>query len=37
MRESMDEVEFSRKKGKNQLRLVKYLAPAAPATAPEGE
>ncbi|HKI11904.1 MAG TPA: ATP-binding protein [Candidatus Acidoferrum sp.] len=37
MRESMDEVEFSRKKGKNQLRLVKYLAPAAPAAAPEGE
>jgi anti-sigma regulatory factor (Ser/Thr protein kinase) len=37
MRESMDEVEFSRKKGKNQLRLVKYLAPAAPARAPEGE
>ena len=37
MRESMDEVEFSRKKGKNQLRLVKYLAPAAPAVAPQGE
>ncbi|HKM80043.1 MAG TPA: ATP-binding protein [Candidatus Acidoferrum sp.] len=37
MRQSMDEVEFSRKKGKNQLRLVKYLAPAVPATAPEGE
>jgi serine/threonine-protein kinase RsbW len=37
MRQSMDEVEFSRKKGKNQLRLVKYLAPAAPAAAPEGE
>jgi serine/threonine-protein kinase RsbW len=30
MRQSMDEVEFSRKKGKNQLRLVKYLAPEAP-------
>jgi len=37
MRQSMDEVEFSRKKGKNQLRLVKYLAPAAPAVAPEGD
>ena len=37
MRQCMDEVEFSRKKGKNQLRLVKYMAPAAPAIAPEGE
>jgi len=37
MRQSMDEVEFTRKKGKNQLRLVKYLAPAAPAALPEGE
>ena len=37
MKQSMDEVEFSRKKGKNQLRLVKYLAPAAPAVAPEGD
>ena len=37
IRQSMDEVEFSRKKGKNQLRMVKYLAPAAPGTAPEGE
>ncbi len=37
MRQSMDEVEFSRKKGKNQLRLVKYLAPAASAAASEGE
>jgi serine/threonine-protein kinase RsbW len=26
MRQSMDKVEFSRKNGKNQLRLVKYLA-----------
>ena len=25
MKESMDKVEFSRQKGKNQLRLVKYL------------
>jgi serine/threonine-protein kinase RsbW len=37
MRQCMDEVVFSRKKGKNQLRLVKYLVPAAPAVAPEGE
>ena len=37
IRQSMDEVEFSRKKGKNQLRMVKYLAPVAPATAPEGD
>jgi len=37
MRQSMDEVEFSRKKGKNRLRLVKYLAPGATAAAPEGE
>ena len=28
IRESMDVVEFRRKKGKNQLRLVKYLSPA---------
>ena len=28
IRASMDVVEFSRKKGKNQLRLVKYLSPA---------
>ena len=27
IRESMDEVEFSRKKGKNLLRMVKYLSP----------
>jgi serine/threonine-protein kinase RsbW len=37
MRKSMDEVEFSRKKGKNQLRMVKYLAPATPDLKPEGE
>jgi anti-sigma regulatory factor (Ser/Thr protein kinase) len=30
MRQSMDEVEFSRSQGQNQLRLVKYLAPAKP-------
>ena len=35
MRESMDEVEFSRKKGKNHLRLVKYLVHLG--TAPEGD
>jgi anti-sigma regulatory factor (Ser/Thr protein kinase) len=28
IRQSMDEVEFKRAKGKNQLRLVKYLLPA---------
>ena len=27
IRESMDEVEFTRKKGKNLLRMVKYLSP----------
>lgn len=27
IRESMDVVEFSRKNGKNQLRMVKYLSP----------
>jgi len=37
IRQCMDEVEFSRKKGKNQLRMVKYVAPAAPAAAPGGE
>jgi len=37
MRQCMDEVEFSRKKGKNQLRMVKYVAPAATAAAPGGE
>jgi anti-sigma regulatory factor (Ser/Thr protein kinase) len=37
MRQSMDKVEFSRKKGKNQLRLVKYLAPAASVLPPEGD
>ena len=31
MKESMDEIEFSRKDGKNVLRMVKYLAP------PDGE
>jgi anti-sigma regulatory factor (Ser/Thr protein kinase) len=37
IRESMDEVEFSRKKGKNQLRMVKYLAPTPPVAGSEGE
>lgn len=31
IRESMDEVEFSRKKGKNLLRMVKYLSPTSQA------
>jgi serine/threonine-protein kinase RsbW len=30
MRQSMDKVEFSRSQGQNQLRLVKYQAPAKP-------
>lgn len=34
---SMDEVKFSRRNGKNQLRMVKYLAPAPPGKASEGE
>ena len=29
IQQSMDVVEFSRKKGKNQLRMVKYLPPAS--------
>lgn len=37
MRQSMDRVEFSREKGKNQLRMVKYLVPATQLTKPEGE
>jgi anti-sigma regulatory factor (Ser/Thr protein kinase) len=36
MRQSMDQVEFCRKKGKNQLRMVKYLASAKPVKRPEG-
>jgi anti-sigma regulatory factor (Ser/Thr protein kinase) len=32
--QSMDEVEYSHKNGKNQLRMVKYVIPAAK---PEGE
>jgi serine/threonine-protein kinase RsbW len=37
IRESMDEVEFSRKKGKNLLRMVKYLMPTPQAATSEGE
>ena len=37
IRQSMDEVEFSRKKGKNLLRMVKYLSPTPQAAASEGE
>jgi len=37
IRQSMDQVEFCRKKGKNQLRLVKFQSPAARASKPEGE
>jgi anti-sigma regulatory factor (Ser/Thr protein kinase) len=35
IRQSMDEVEFSRKKGKNLLRMVKYLSPTSQAAASE--
>ena len=37
MKQSMDVVEFSRKNGKNLLRMVKYLAPSTPEEKPEGE
>jgi anti-sigma regulatory factor (Ser/Thr protein kinase) len=37
MRQSMDKVEFSRKNGKNQLRMVKYLAIPKTASGSEGE
>jgi anti-sigma regulatory factor (Ser/Thr protein kinase) len=37
IKESMDVVEFSRKNGKNLLRLVKYLAPSKPGKMREGE
>ena len=37
MKQSMDLVQFGRKNGKNQLRMIKYLVPAAFATKPEGE
>jgi hypothetical protein len=37
IRECMDVVEFSRKKGKNQLRLLKYLRPTDPEARSEGE
>jgi serine/threonine-protein kinase RsbW len=37
MKKSMDVVEFSRKNGKNLLRMVKYLAPSKPEEKPQGE
>ena len=37
IRQSMDEVEFTRKKGKNLLRMVKYLSPTPQIAASEGE
>ena len=37
MRQSMDKVEFSRKQGKNQLRMVKYLTTGKTETRSEGE
>jgi len=37
IRQSMDVVEFSRKNGKNQLRMVKYLAPTPRAAGSKGE
>ena len=37
IKQSMDVVEFSRKNGKNLLRLVKYLAPSKPEEMVEGE
>jgi serine/threonine-protein kinase RsbW len=36
MKQSMDVVEFSRKNGKNLLRMVKYLAPPQPEEKQEG-
>ena len=37
IRQSMDVVEFSRKNGKNQLRMVKYLSPAPQTAGAKGE
>ena len=37
IKQSMDVVEFSRKDGKNLLRMLKYLAPSKPGTKLEGE
>ena len=37
IKQSMDKVEFSRKKGKNQLRMVKYLTPAAQPAESQGD
>jgi anti-sigma regulatory factor (Ser/Thr protein kinase) len=37
IKQSMDQVEFSRNHGKNQLRMIKYLVPATAQAKPEGE
>ena len=37
IQQSMDEVEFSRKKGKNQLRMVKYLSAASQQAGAQGD
>lgn len=37
IRQSMDVVEFSRKNGKNQLRMVKYLSPTPQPVGSEGD
>ncbi len=37
MQQGMDQVEFSRINGKNQLRMVKYIVPATAVAQPEGE
>lgn len=37
IKQSMDVVEYSRKNGKNLLRMVKHLAPSRPEEKPEGE
>jgi anti-sigma regulatory factor (Ser/Thr protein kinase) len=37
IRQSMDVVEFSRKNGKNQLRMVKYLTPTPRPAGSEGD
>lgn len=37
IKQSMDVVEFSRRNGKNLLRMVKHLAPSKPEEKPEGE
>ena len=37
IKQSMDVVEFSRRNGRNLLRMVKHLAPSKPEEKPEGE